>query len=72
MVTLIILAAAQSLAGLPQNPNRIARACAEDAARFCPNEQGRAVPACLAQHHVSLTLVCRQALNAAKAAPANP
>jgi hypothetical protein len=46
--------------------HRIARACAEDAARYCANDQGHIQRACLAQHHVSLRLVCRQALAAAE------
>jgi hypothetical protein len=44
------------------NPHRVALACAQDTARLCPTEQGRMARACLTQHHVSLSLACRQAL----------
>ena len=48
---------------------RVLAACAPDRARFCPGEVlGAGSVACLDQHHVSLTLRCRRALAAARAA----
>jgi hypothetical protein len=68
---LLLIAAATIEAAAP-SPHRVALSCAKDAAKFCPNEQGREARACLAQHHVSLSLVCRQALTAGKSDPQLP
>ena len=61
----IMLCAPARAAGGPQ----ILSACKADQARFCAYAgSGVALQACLAQHHVSLTLACRRALTSARAA----
>ncbi len=61
----IMLSASARAAGGPQ----LLSACKADQARFCVHEgSGVGLQACLAQHHVSLTLACRRALASARAA----
>lgn len=63
IVAVLLLAMATTYAGAAS-----LRACAADQARLCPGHRdASAARACLAQHHVSLTLGCREALAASRA-----